>query len=59
MSSTKKNHKTSKRLHWGRDGKWLKGVLKLRGVAFYTSSQRLAGHMLTRSEAIEASRGKE
>ena len=59
MSSTKKNHKTSKRLHWGRDGKWLKGTLKLQGVAFYTSSQRLAGRILTRSEAIETSLGKE
>lgn len=40
MSSEAKKRKTNKRLHWGRDGKWLKPGNKVKGVSFYTSGER-------------------
>lgn len=40
MSSEKKKRKCDKRLHWGRDGKWLKPGNKVKGVSFYTSGER-------------------
>ncbi|MGI5872473.1 MAG: hypothetical protein ACOX8T_10615 [Bacillota bacterium] len=40
MSSQKKMRKTAKRRHWGRDGRWLKGTTKVKGIAFYTTTER-------------------
>ena len=40
MSSEAKKRKTNKRLHWGRDGKWLKPGNKVKGVSFYASGER-------------------
>ena len=42
MSSQKKLNKVSKRNHWGRDGRFLKGVQKVKGIAFYNASDRRA-----------------
>jgi len=41
MTSENKMRKVSKKLHWGRGGRWLKVLHKgIKGVSFYTASQR-------------------
>ena len=41
MPSEKKKRKVSKKLHWGRGGRFLKFVGKgIKGLTFFTSSQR-------------------
>lgn len=40
MISQNKQSKTSKRHHWGRDGKYLKYQGKNKGTAIFTSSER-------------------
>lgn len=41
MASLKKLRKVSKKLHWGRGGRYLKHKGKgVKGLHFYTSSQR-------------------
>lgn len=40
MVSRNKISKTSKRHHWGRDGKYLKYQGKNKGTAIFTSSER-------------------
>lgn len=41
MASEKKKRKTSKKNHWGRGGNFLKWKgARLKGIAFYTSSER-------------------
>ena len=40
MVSRNKMSKTSKRHHWGRDGKYLKYQGRCKGTAIFTSSER-------------------
>lgn len=40
MSSESKKRKTSKKLHPGRDGKFLKLINKHKGLTFFNSSER-------------------
>ena len=40
MTSVSKKNKTDKRKHWGRDGKFLKYVFKLKGLNFFNASMR-------------------
>ena len=41
MTSESKMRKVSKKLHWGRGGRWLKEFRKgIKGLSFYTASQR-------------------
>ena len=41
MASEKKMRKVSKKLHWGRGGRWLKEKLAgFKGVSFFNASQR-------------------
>lgn len=40
MASESKKRKTSKKLHPGRDGKFLKLINKCKGLTFFNSSER-------------------
>lgn len=43
MTAESKMRKVSKKLHWGRGGRWLKEFRKgIKGLSFYTASQRRA-----------------
>lgn len=40
MASENKKAKTDKRKHWGRDGKFLKYTVKIKGLTFFNASLR-------------------